>query len=394
MLERLARLIWPLARVCQHALNSPLKRDQNVQMRVVSRVLVAIGDLRQTATGLGFTAIILSALCASAVAEATAPMTVKAPVLSLAAVQDADVSAALRSSYNLPARIEAARGVSDLTAGELAEWIEIERRRLRELMVSFGYLDAKIDIDGDVANGGATFLPEPGSRYRIGTIALAGIQNAEIGDPSGVAYVLSNYVGQLATHDVFGRLENDIVYIIGSKTYALARVADREVATDPNIRLAKVILNIDTGPAALFGSVEFYGTNRSARDDLAQLVPFEPGDPFERFKLDLLRTRLDETGAFSRVRLDVARELDAGGRLAVSVHLTEKPTDVALLTRAGGIGVTTAALAMFVVGLGAVASVAGGSPKLVRSMAVLSWILVPAFLIVALLRIVSFLPAA
>lgn len=334
-------------------------------------------------------AVVLSVFSAiPAVANTAAE---NAPVLDLGLVKDPEAAAALRSTYASPFH---------LTAGKDAEakldfWVMSEQRRLRSLLVSLGYLSAQVALE--VSDSSTTVLkPITGQQYHIGSIELNGVRHAGLGgqNVSDIAAVLPSFTGQVASGDTVRKIADEVVYRMRTRTYALARAVRSQVVPDHSMRLAHIIIELDAGPAAVFGDVAFHGLHRVREASLSTIVPFRAGQVFTREKLELFETNLRALGKFSRVRVEAAETLDGKGRLAISVSLTEDPVDVRELTRSGMPGAALAGVALIVVGLRQFGARVGEQARFARFMTGLAWIVVPAFLAAAVLRVFGFLEAA
>lgn len=316
----------------------------------------------------------------------------RAPGLDVSHVVDADVAMAVRSAYNLPAWIEGEGAPERIPREDLAAMIEIEKARLTALMISLGYLDAEVVVDGKQSPAQLTLLPVTHQRYRVGTIEVIGLHEAELGQETiaDIGSIVPSFTGQVATTDLLSRLEGSIIFRIAAKR-PLAKIAHREVVGEPSTVLADVTLSVDSGPAARFGNVTTSGLRRTRANTLQQLIPFVPGDPYDRGKLDVLRQNLEELGLFSRVRVSTDQALDEKGLLPVRVQVAEKPVDIAQLSRSGANGLAIAMLTLFALALRQVGLSGGSSPFVVRATSLVSLSMILAFAVFGTQRLLLFL---
>lgn len=312
----------------------------------------------------------------------------RAPSLDVSHVADTDVAMAVRSAYNLPAWIEGEGAPERIPAEDMAAMIELEKARLAALMIGLGYLDAEVLVDSKQSPTRLTLLPVTHQRYRVGTIEVVGLQEEELGQEmiADIGSVVPSYTGQFATTDLLSRLEESVVFRIAAKR-PLARIANRQAVGEPSTGLADIILSVESGPAARFGNVITSGLRRVKAKTLRQLVQFGPGDPYDRGKLDVLRQNLEELGLFSRVRVSADQALDEKGLLPVRVQVTEKPVDIAQLSRTGTDGLVVAMLTLFALALRQVGMAGGGSPLVVRMASLVSLLMILAFAVFAIQRL-------
>ena len=312
----------------------------------------------------------------------------RAPSLDVGHFADADVAMAVRSAYNLPTWIEGEGAPEQVSAEDMTAMIELEKARLAALMIGLGYLDAEVLVDGKQSSARLTLLPVAHQRYRVGTIEVVGLHEAELGQEmvADIGSIVPSYTGQFATTDLLSRLEESVVFRIAAK-HPLARVANRQAVGDPSTGLADIIVSVESGPAARFGNVITSGLRRVKAKTLQQLIPFGPGDPYDRGKLEELRQNLEGLGSFSRVRVSTDQALDEKGLLPVRVQVTEKPVDIDQLSRTGTDGLVVAMLTLFALALRQVGMAGGGSPLVVRMTSVVSLLMILAFAVFAIQRL-------
>ncbi len=97
-----------------------------------------------------------------------------------------------------------------------------------------------------------------------------------------------------------------------------------QVILDRGNHTAKLYYKVDVGPEAEFGPAIFDGAPKVERDYLQKLVPWSEGDCFRQEKIERLKTRLLETGLFSRAESHLPDGPDKNGRVPVTLHLKER----------------------------------------------------------------------
>lgn len=316
----------------------------------------------------------------------------RAPSLDVGHLTDPDVAMAVRSAYDLPAWIEGEGAPERIPAEDMAGMVELERARLTALMTALGYLDAEVLVENKQSPAHLTLLPVAHQRYRVGTIEVAGLNEAELGKETiaDIVSIVPSYTGQIATTDLLSRLEDSVIFRIAAK-HPLAKIIDRQVVGEPSTALADITVSVESGPTVRFGDVVTSGLRRIKAKTLQQLIPFAPGDPYDRGQLDLLRQNLEELGLFSRVRVSADQALDERGLLPVRVQVTEKPVDIAQLSRSGANGLVVAVLTLFALALRQIGIAGGASPLIVRTTSLVSLLMILAFGVFGIQRLPIFL---
>ncbi|WP_106727253.1 POTRA domain-containing protein [Pseudaminobacter soli (ex Li et al. 2025)] len=339
-------------------------------------------------------------LAAALLASGALPMVATAAAeevhsgLDLSLVQDPETAAVIKSTYALPVYLGLEKAVADVTRAKLDFWVENERRRLRSLLLSLGYLSGQVALNIiDQENGTAVLKPITGPQYHIGSIELDGVKHADLDDrtASDLATVLLAFTGQVASSEAVQKIADDVIYRVRARTYGLARVVRSQAVPDPSTRLAHIIIEVDAGPAATFGGVVFRGLRRVSGASLLEVAPFRVGQAFDWAKLELFASNLRALGKFSQVRVATDKALDTDGQLTIHVNVMENPINSGELTRTGMLGAIIAAVAISVVGLRQFGVAVGAQARFVRLMTALAWIVVPVFFAVAVLRVFSFL---
>jgi translocation and assembly module TamA len=100
-------------------------------------------------------------------------------------------------------------------------------------------------------------------------------------------------------------------------------VRDRKVVVDRERKTMLVTLQLDPGPAATFGSTRIDGLTSVREDYLRRLIPWKPGETFDRRRLEAFRDRLAKTDLFTGVTVKPAETIGPDGQLGVAVQVNE-----------------------------------------------------------------------
>ena len=232
------------------------------------------------------------------------------------------VDETLQGNFALP-RLYAIPGQSP---GTLAQETAAERRKLLSHMVALGYLDASISASGSgTADDPLRLHPRPGPRYTIGTVRYEGLPSPV--PPSVQAVVdakVTRRTGMIAFEEIIADLGSGVVFALKEESFATARVSSVTLARNLANAVTDITVTVDPGPAMRFGTVTFRGSFRMDAAETAALVPFRTGDAYSRTAVESLRTALDRTGGFRRIRIDEAPAQDRPDVMNLSVRLWDK----------------------------------------------------------------------
>jgi translocation and assembly module TamA len=208
---------------------------------------------------------------------------------------------------------------------------QIERRigadadLLAELLRSRGYYDVEVRPQVEAAGGGealVTLTAVPGPLYRFASVELPGLDAAGASAASlRRAFAVEPGEPVVAEEVLAGELALRVA--LGEEGFAQAAVGDRQVEIDPETHTASLVLPVEPGPVARFGSIRVSGRPAFPPSHLATLARFRPGERFQRSKVDDLRRALVATGLVSGA--EVTLQPGAGGTMDLAVRLEPAP---------------------------------------------------------------------
>lgn len=212
-----------------------------------------------------------------------------------------------------------------------------DAERFRTALRSFGYYGAAVEIrfgdlflnDPKLADRlvqapassplALTVLTTTGPRYRLRQLAFRGSIPAEFksktglkpGDPALAPDVLA------ARQRLLDALHNG--------GYGLAKV-ETPIATPINAtHELDVVFPVLSGPKVALGNIDVRGLKRLDPEFVRRRLTLHPGDRFDPADIERNRRDLGAIGALASVRVRQGKELDAAGRLPVTIELTERP---------------------------------------------------------------------
>lgn len=208
---------------------------------------------------------------------------------------------------------------------------------LAQLLRSQGYYDAI--VEPVTASEGAlvrvTLEATPGEQYRFQSVELPGLDRA--GENS--ARLRESFAVKagdaVIAQDVLAA-DVALKVALGEQGFALAKIGDQAVVVDHRTHLASLVLPVEPGPVARFGTIRVSGRPPFSARHVAEIARFRPGDRFERRRVDDLRRALIATGLVGSTEVKVI-PLETRGIVDLDVSLTPAPTH----TIAGELGYGT-----------------------------------------------------
>jgi translocation and assembly module TamA len=208
---------------------------------------------------------------------------------------------------------------------------------LEQLLRSQGYYDADVEprTESDGAMLRVVLEAAPGEQYRFTSVELPGLDAAgpeaarlrdvfaiKAGDPVIATDVIAAGVALRTA--------------LGEQGYASAKIGDQQIDVDHRTHLASLVLPVDPGPVARFGTIRVSGQPPFSPSHVWTIARFKRGQVFERSKVDDLRRALIATSLVSFADIQVV-PTDGGRTVDLAVRLEPAPSH----TIAGELGYGT-----------------------------------------------------
>lgn len=242
----------------------------------------------------------------------------------------------LIKAFRMQSALEADRK-DPANAAQIARRSRADADLLQQLLRGQGYYDADVEARTEPAGDMLRVVLEaaPGEQYRFASVELPGLESAgpeatklrdafavRAGDPVIAQDVIG---GGLALQTALGELG-----------FAGAKIGEQQVEVDHVTHLATLVLPVTPGPVATFGSIRVSGRPPFSARHVWTMARFEPGERFERSKVDDLRRALIATSLVSAAEVRVV-PADGGRTVDLDVHLEPAPSH----TIAGELGYGT-----------------------------------------------------
>ena len=213
----------------------------------------------------------------------------------------------------------------EANAAQIQRRSEDDSDLLAELLRSQGYYDALVEPDieqeGQILR--VTLRADTGAQYRFRSVELPGLEAAgpeaetlrqSFAVKSGDAVVAEDVIAANVALKV----------ALGEEGFALAKIGEQKIVVDHQTHLASLVLPVDTGPVAHFGTIRVSGMPPFSAAHVAEMARWKPGQRFERDRVDDLRRALIATGLVATTQIDVVPVPDHG-QVDLDVKLTPAP---------------------------------------------------------------------
>jgi len=242
----------------------------------------------------------------------------------------------LLKSFRQQSALEADRK-DPANAAQIGRRSRADADLLTELLRSQGYYDASVEPRTERSAGGLTVVldAEPGQQYRFVSVDLPGLAAAgpeaarlraafavQPGDPVIASDVIA--AGAALTR------------ALGQNGFAQAKLGEQQIEINHQTRLASLVLPVDPGPVARFGSIRVSGKPPFSPHHVAIIARFKRGDLFKQSKVDDLRRALIATTLVASADIKLV-PVDGGRTVDLAVHLEPAPSH----TIAGELGYGT-----------------------------------------------------
>jgi translocation and assembly module TamA len=201
----------------------------------------------------------------------------------------------------------------DANAAQIQRRAEDDSELLAELLRSQGYYDAFVEPliqpEGNVLR--VTLEAQPGAQYRFQSVELPGIEAAGP-DSEKLRQSFAVKAGDPVIAQEVIAADLALKVALGEEGFALASIGEQQIIVDHQTHLATLVLPVETGPVAHFGTIHVSGKPPFSARHVAQMARFRTGDRFERFKVDDLRRALIATGLVASADVTVVPVPDHG----------------------------------------------------------------------------------
>ncbi len=245
-------------------------------------------------------------------------------------------STALDNAIQATSQLQALQDKGAVAPFVLAGRARQDVERLAVVLRGDGYYDGKVVItiagnaldDPDLVDAIEALPPdppaevavrvEPGTPYRLRTVAIAGDAPQAMRARLGIA------PGDIAVANAVLAAQSRLRDALGEDGYPLARVDPPAAVADPQEHVLDVTITAQSGPRADIGEIRLNGLAHVSEDFVRRRLLLHPGERFSTGRIEKARLDLLALGVFSGVTVRNADALDAQGRIPVIFDLQER----------------------------------------------------------------------
>lgn len=267
----------------------------------------------------------LAAGCASADRQAGEPSTSPAAAPSVPGVAavsafeiDIDAPDDIRAYLRRHLDLMRYRTLADLDDTELDRLLIAADRNARELLGTLGFFSPEIRIERAVAaSAGATggtrlvrVAVQPGAPTLVRSVALS-FSGAVADDPEAAAQrqaIEDGWTlpaGRPFTQQDWDNAKTQSLRLLAARRYPLGRIAASRAEVDPQQQSARLAVTLDSGPAFRLGALKVNGLQRHDAQLVERIARLRPGSHYEQSALLQAQQRLQDSGYFNSVVLEI-----------------------------------------------------------------------------------------
>ncbi|HEX7156023.1 MAG TPA: BamA/TamA family outer membrane protein [Burkholderiaceae bacterium] len=214
-----------------------------------------------------------------------------------------------------------------------AEDEESALRRVRqtaaEVLRTEGYFDAKLTVEAD-SDGRARYRirVEPGTPAKVTAVELSFRGTIE-SRPQRIEELRRSWempVGRRFRDTDWSSAKTRLLQRLRERDYAAARLVDSQARVDPAEGTVALLVELDSGPAFTLGDLQVSGLHRYALALVQRYNSFERGSPFDADRLLEFQRRLQQSGYFGSVVVDVDPDPQHAELAPIRVDVAEAKT--------------------------------------------------------------------
>src|SRR5215472_12361371 len=197
--------------------------------------------------------------------------------------------------------------------------------RLADAAHSLGYWDAEFSYEIDTQSEPAkvTVKVDPGLLYHVASLAVLGPDAQPLSIPQD-GKKLPLKPGDPARTAPVVATETALLTAFGDSGHPFAKVADRRVEIDRDMKTMDVTYTLDPGPTERFGPVTIAGLEQLNPAYVEGRIHWQPGALYDASKVEETRRALLESGLFSTVQITPTPNPDNPEEVRMTVEATER----------------------------------------------------------------------
>ena len=211
-----------------------------------------------------------------------------------------------------------------VTEAELRRLHRLARKEIRQALQPYGYYEPEIDTRLEYLD--ETWV----ASYRIDTGPATFIEDVSVqvtGDGENEPAILAALegsklnAGNQLLHSEYDGTKQSLLRAALAAGYLDATYSRAELRVRPEIRQARIDLQLDTGPRYYFGPFTIQ-QDILDREFVRRYIHFREGEPFDRERLLKLQVALGDSGYFSQVEVQTQRDEALDQHIPVVIKTT------------------------------------------------------------------------
>lgn len=237
-----------------------------------------------------------------------------------------DIDDKLRALLEESSQLRSLRDRPPASPAALRRRIADDVARFATVLRSEGYYAHRIEsaVREDEQPAAVEIAVEPGPIFLLADYAIEYRPVPPAGEVPRELEDLDLRLGMPARARPLAAAKAKILTALADNGYPFAEVVEERFVADHSLYALSGRIVVATGPESRFGELRVSGLDRLHEDYLRRVVAWQPGERYDRRKVEALRRKLYDMDLFEAVSVTPAEAPDAEGRVAVEVSLSER----------------------------------------------------------------------
>lgn len=222
-----------------------------------------------------------------------------------------------------------------------AEWLRLYQaapQAIADLLATEGYFSPEItpSINTIAGISQAKFLVNTGKPTRVGTVDLNFTGDILQQDPAeqsarlaSIATLKQNWLlqpGAVFKQADWSQAKRRLLVNLLVERYPNASIKASKAEVDPTLNTVAITLEVDSGQSFTFGEVKIEGLQRYPSSIIQDLNRIKPGATYSQARLQILQSRLEESGYFQGVEVTASTSTAVNDVVPIKVIVQENPS--------------------------------------------------------------------
>lgn len=222
-----------------------------------------------------------------------------------------------------------------------AEWLRLYQatpQAIADLLATEGYFSPEITptIDTVVGVSQAKFLINPGKPSLVSAVNLTFSGDILQQDPAeqstrlaSIASLKQNWLlqpGAVFKQADWSQAKRRLLVNLLVERYPNASIKASKAEVDPAFNTVAITLEVDSGQSFTFGELKIEGLKRYPASIIQDLNRIKPGTSYSQTRLQILQTRLEESGYFQGVEVTASTATAVNDVVPVKIVVQENPS--------------------------------------------------------------------